>query len=351
MLESILKCELLPSQVTAVEDNESAELLEALGVGVNDKIDLDAVAMDAAPNMVTANNAGTPVQFLQFWDPVPVRIVTAPRVADDVMGRRIAGSWEDEEVVVKVLERVGQAKVYGDTQNVPFAQMNTTFEHRTIVRFESGFEITHLEERRAARMQVSAEAEKRAASAESLAIMSNNVAFNGWNAGNNRTYGFLNDPKLPAYQTVATPFESATFIQLVAIFQNAIQTLITNTKGLFNGERDTVTITLPPTKKVYLTTPTQYYGGISVEDWLKKNYPNVRIIYAPQLTRANGGADVMYIHIDMLDGQTVLAQNIQSSLYFLGFERKAKGVVEDYSCATAGFMLKQPLGIARFTGI
>jgi len=345
-MESKLKCELLPTEVKAVTEDADDGLLEALGIAVN-----ESIAMDALPNMLTTPNAGTPVQFLQFWDPEIVRMVTAPRKADEVMGRRIAGDWEDEEVVVKVLERVGQAKPYGDTSNVPFTNTNTEFKKATIVRFESGMEVSHLEQKRAAKMQVSVDAEKREGCSEALAIALNDVAFNGFSDGAGRTYGYLNEPDLPNYTAAARTIENSSFIQIVGLFQAGIAKLIKNTKGLFDPQKDSFEIVLPPSKQAYLTLPTEQYGGISVENWLNKNYPKARLVYAPQLDAANGGADVMYIHADRLNGMPVLAQNVQSVLYFLGFERKPKGQVEDYSAATAGFMLKVPVGLVRYTGV
>ena len=43
--------------------------------------------------------------------------------------------------------------------------------------------------------------------------------------------------------------------------------------------------------------------------------------------------------------------NIIPDLLFVGFEKKAKGRVEDYSAATSGFFLAQPTGLVRFSGI
>ena len=321
-------------------------LLEGLGVNV----------FDAAPATITTASSGTPVQKLQMWDPEMIRIATAPTKADDIMGRRIIGDWEDEEIITKVIEPIGQAVGYGDSSNVTLANFNTNFEHRDIVRFELGYEVTRLEEKRAAKMQVSADAEKRFAVTNGLKITMNNVAFNGYNTGNNATYGMLNDPNLSNYITVATgaggdtEWSSKTFSEITADLRAAFAQLSLQTKGLFEPQNMATTLCLPPSQYEYLTVTTEI-GGYTIKSWLENNYPKCRIELAPQFAGANSNSDVFYLFADRLNEQEVLNQNVQAVLMYLGFEPKAKGKVEDFSNATAGFMLRQPLGLVRYAGI
>lgn len=317
-----------------------------IGIEVNPNI-----AMDEAPAMITTVNAGTPNQYLQFMDPDVIRTVVAPLTIDELAGRRIAGDWADEEIVTKVIERIGQAKLYGDKQNVPLASTNVNFEKRKVVRLELGFEISHLEERRAAKMGISNEAEKREGVAQALQIAVNDIGFNGFNGGDGGTYGLFNDPNLPNYISASKTFAAGTFAENVATIQSALAALVSKTKGKVNPKRDAIVIGLPPSVQIYLTTPTKEYGGITVEDWLSANFPRIRLVYAPQFEGANGGANVMYVFAESVDGQAVLHQNVQSSLYMLGFEKTSKSVVEDYSAATAGIMLRLPIGLVRVTAI
>ena len=102
-----------------------------------------------------------------------------------------------EEIVQGILEPIGNALPYGDYTNVPLASWNTNFVRRTVIRFEKGIKVGMLEEARASRIRISTSSEKRASAALSLEIQRNLVGFNGFNGGNNLTYGFLNDPSLP----------------------------------------------------------------------------------------------------------------------------------------------------------
>ena len=162
-----------------------------------------APAMDAVQPLVTTASVTTPVQFLQFWLPGFVQVITAARKIDDLIGIMNAGSWEDEQVVQGIMERTGTAVPYGDYTNMPRASWNNNFVTRTVVRFEEGMSVGVLEQARASRMNVNDSAEKRQSCAMQLEIERNLVGFFGFNAGANNTYGFLNDPGLLAYTQVA----------------------------------------------------------------------------------------------------------------------------------------------------
>ena len=108
-------------------------------------------AMDAVNQVgITAGSITTPVQFLQNWLPGFVKVLTAARKIDEIIGITTTGSWEDEEIVQGILEPIGQSVPYGDYTVVPLASWNTNFVRRTVVRFEHGIKVGRLEEARAA---------------------------------------------------------------------------------------------------------------------------------------------------------------------------------------------------------
>lgn len=148
-------------------------------------------AMDASVPLQTAATISNPVQFFQYWEPEAVEIVTAAMKIDDIVGRTIAGNFEDEEIVVTVMERTGSAHPYTDTANINLASWNQNFMARSIVRFEEGLEVGYLESLRASRMRIDTHKEKAAAAALSLAIEHNNIGFYGYANGLNKTYGLL----------------------------------------------------------------------------------------------------------------------------------------------------------------
>lgn len=335
--------------------------LRERGIGF-DGVDLaemaEAYGFDAAPDAQATTysaNIGVPVQFLQNILPGFVRAVTTPRTIDRLIGIDTVGSWEDEEVIQGAVEPVGVAQVYNDYNNPPLASYNNAWERRSVVRFEQAASVGRLEERRASKGRINAMAEKRGAAQLILDIARNRVGYYGYNAGPNRTYGFLNDPSLPAYVSVAGGAWSAgTFAVISAQIRVALAALRTRSGTVVNPGVDRVTIAVSANKYDYLTTTTDL--GMSVMDWLNKSYPNVRVEAIPELNGANGGADVMYVYADRVDdgstdgGQT-WRQIVPARFMTVGVEARAKGVLEDYTNATAGAMLLRPFAVVRYTGI
>lgn len=341
----------------AMDEATTETTLDALGVHYTAHAmdEFRAYANDAAPALQTTPSNMTPVQFLQYWIPEMIKIVTASRDADEILGRDFAGSWEDEEIVQPVIEYTGKPRVYGDKTTFNLASFNINYEYRTIVRFEQDVEVGKLEEARASKQRVDAQGVKRDAAATALAINLNDIAFNGYNAGNNKTYGLLNDPSLPAYTAFAqgsassTTWASKTFNEIVADIKAMMSALRVRSGNNFKPERDACTLALSVAVVDQLQTVNQL-GGMSVLEWLHKTYPGCRVTSAVQLDGANSTANVAYLFADTIDGKKVIAQYMQDALRLIGVEQGAKNFKEVYSNATAGVMLRIPVGLVRYTG-
>ena len=319
-----------------------------------------SIAMDANQALITTASIPNPIQFLQQWMPGFVRIISAARKIDDLIGMSVIGNWEDEEMVQGVMEPTGTAVPYADYSNVPLASWNLNWERRTVVRFEQGLRVGTLEEKRAARAQVNSAAEKRISSALALEIIRNSVGFSGYNSGNNRTYGFLNDPGLPNYVNVAAGavgsmlWSKKTFLEITADIRTAVVALRTQSQDTIDPESVDLTLALPTNAVDRLTVVSDF--GISVRDWMKQTYPRMRVASAPQLNTANGGAGVFYLYANNIadqstDGGRVWEQMVPAKFQVLGVAQIAKGYEEDYSNATAGVMLKRPWALVRYSGI
>lgn len=337
-----------PLQLT--EDQALAALPQLAKIGIG---------MDSALVGPAGGNLGTPAQFLQNWLPGIVRQVTKVRNADALMGVQTVGSWEDEEVIQTAAELTGKAELYGDVTNIPLAGYNATYERRSIIRFEQGVMMGTLEEARAAKANISMAVEKRAAAAESLDIIRNRVAFYGYNQPDTRVFGFLNDPGLPAYANVAAgagglTWALKTFLEITRDIREMVTALVTQSGGRIRPQDTDMTIALPLGFEEYMGVTSDF--GISVGDWLSKTYPRIRVETAPELTGANGGANVAYLYAERVadsgtDGGEVISQIVPARFQALGVEKRAKGVVEDYTNALAGVMVKRPYGVVRRSGL
>ena len=358
--ESITRSHIPASKVRsfAWDSKVTESTLDKLGIGFNKESLKDMqkfYGMDAAVAGITTPSVTTPIQFLQYWMPDIIETVTAAREADAIMGIDFVGNWHDEAIVQTILEKTGQAVPYGDHTDIPLSSWNTNFEVRDIVRFEEGIQVGVLEEARAGAMNISSQSQKRAAAAESLDIERNNIAFFGYNEGSNKTYGFLNDPNLPSYSTVATGasastnWSAKTYAEITADIRTAMAALRTKTGNLFKPERDASKLVLSVAVTEFLNVENSY--GKSVYDFIKQNYPNTTIESAVQLDGANGGANVFYLFAESINGKPVLKQLGVDRFRLIGVEKKAKVFLEDYSNATAGVLVTQPIGIVRYTGV
>jgi hypothetical protein len=324
------------------DDNDIAELMESVG-------------MDALVTSSLGGGISTPVQFLQAWLPGLVKVVTAARKIDTLVGIQTVGSWEDEEIVQQTLEYTGKPQPYGDYTNIPLSSWNGAYERRTIVRFEEGFRVGKLEEKRAGKRNINSAAEKREAAAIALDILRNQIGFVGYNSGVNRTYGLLNDPSLPAYVDNPGPaWAGATFQQIIGDLRFVFATLRTQSGDLIDPSTTPITLAISTNAIDYMTVTSDQ--GISVRDWLSKNYPNARAVSAPELNSANGGANVLYAYADKVDGNStddgaVITQLVAAKMFLVGTEQQAKAIVEDYSNALGGIMVKRPFGVVRLSGI
>lgn len=312
-------------------------------------------AMDAIQGTITTGSIPNPVQFLQNWLPGQVNVITQVRNIDELVGITTTGAWEDEEIIQTIAEPTGKARPYGDLTNLPLASYNLNYERRTIVRFENGIMVGKLEDARASRANANSAALKREGATNSLEIARNSIGFNGYNAGANRTYGFLNDPNLPAYVNVSGGVWSAkTFDQITADIRVAVSALILRSGGNIDPTKVNTTLAVPTNLVVYLSTTTSL--GMSVQDWLTKSYPKMRVVSAPELYQANGGASVFYLYAETVPGSgsddgRVFIQPVPTKFQILGVEKKVKGYEEGYTNATAGVLLKRPWAVVRYSGI
>lgn len=332
------------------------QMIDGIGLDSND------VGVSPAPlSSLTTGTVPTPVQFLQNWLPGFVRVLTTARKIDELIGISTVGAWEDEEVVQGMLEPLGVAVPYGDYTNVPFASWNPSWERRTVVRFEMGLIVGALEEARTARMRASTAAEKRASSALALDIQRNRVGFYGFNDGSGRTFGFLNDPSLPAYVTApngasGSPLWSGkTFNEITADFRLALGALQNQSGDNIDPLTANITAAIPTSEAIYLGV-TNVQGNQSVRQYLAETFKGLRIVSAPELNDANGGVSAAYFYVESIqdgssdDGRT-WQQIVPTKFMTLGVERRSKTYVEDYSNATAGTLLKRPFGVYRLSGI
>ena len=253
--------------------------LSLVGIGIDEAVARKmATGMDAIEPTVTTGSVTTPVQFLQAWMPGFVKVVTSARKIDELVGIQTIGSWEDEEIVQGMLEVTGSSAPYTGLSTQSYSSWNNVFERRTVVRFKDGMMVDSLEEARASKINMNAAGNKREGAALALEISRNSIGLYGYNDGDNRTYGFLNDPSLPAYSDVATGtggtgWSVKTFLEITADIREAASALEEQSGGLIDTASDNITVAIPTESGAYLSVTSDY--GVSVQDWINKTYKNM----------------------------------------------------------------------------
>ena len=218
------------------------------------------------------------------------------------------------------------------------------------------------EEARAAEIDINTTEEKRGAATLALHILRNSVAFVGFASSiGNRTYGILNDPNLPAYDSVAptvpggdTNWADKTFLQITADLREAFSALRSQSGSVVDPSRTPTTLGIASSAVDYLSVTSDY--GNSVADWLKQTYPLNRTIAIPEFDGANAGENVFYLFADAVqdgstDGGRTFDQIVPTLVQMLGSMQTTKGHEESYTNATAGVMLKRPYAVVRRFGI
>ena len=315
------------------------------------------ISLDSALTGPAVNSSALMSSLLETMLPGVVRISTSVRLIDEIAGVRTVGRWEDERIGMRAASPVGKAELYGDTSNIPLASYSTSLEYRHVVRFEQGFMVGKLEESRQSIEGFNAAAEKRDSVNESLEMARNRLGFLGFNGGSNLTYGLLNDPSLPAYQTATSVWTGATvFSVIIGDLQRMISALETQSAGNFQDNMN-VTLVLPLGYRAVLNKVNPVSAtGETVRSWLDAQLPNVRYIFAPEFVGANAAANVAYMFIENMkgandsDGSTI-SQLVPEKFRILGSENRIKGYIEDATNALAGILIERPWAFTRMTGI
>lgn len=353
--------EMTPFTKNHAKSKNVLEVLKSFGIGL-DADDVRRVAhhhgfaMDAnfIQGLTTTAAIAVPVQFLQNWLTGFVNITFAKRAIDEFIGISTQGEWNDEEIVQGIVETTGEAVPYQDYTNTPFANFNVNFQKRTVVNFETGIRVGRKEEKNLSRIRLSSSETKRNGCTNALEIQRNAVGFNGYNAGNNMTYGFLNDPALNPYHSAAFAWSGATYLQIVGTLLTAFSGLETQSNGVIDPLKVKTTLALPTNSVNLLNTSTDF--GYSVKKWLTESYPFCRVVSAPELNNANGGANVFYLYAEEVDDQSTddkrtWIQVVPTKFQLLGVAQGSKFYEESYLNASAGALCKRPFAVYRVTGI
>jgi hypothetical protein len=247
------------------------------------------LAMDAMPTLTTDPNSGVPAMLTTFIDPAIYEIVFAPTKAAEVLGEQKKGDWLTDTVMFPVVEHTGEVSSYDDYSEQGRAGANTNWPQRQNYVFQTVLNYGDREVERAGLGRINWIAEIEAAGADILNRYTNHVYLFGVQGLQN--YGLTNDPNLPAALAPATKANTGVtwftaggapnatanevYNDIVALFA----ALVNANNG--NVDKSTpMTLAMSPGSEVALTFTNSF--NVNVEDLLKKNFPNLKVVSIPQ---------------------------------------------------------------------
>ena len=342
-------------------------LADNFGIVLPEAVDFyDAdLAMDAQPSLITTSNGGIPSFLVNYFDPKIVEILTAPLKATEILPEAKKGTWVDATAMFETAEYTGEATSYGDYQETGSAGLNTTFPQRQNYLAQTMTQWGELELERAGRGRIDLASRKQIASAKILEKFLNNSYFYG--IAGLQNYGILNDPSLPAPITpgpkawnggnpggwIVNNAQVATANEVFADIQNLVTSVNTQSVGDVTAESP-FRLVLAPQSSGALNSVTQF--NVSVMDMIKKNYPKLEVVVAPQYGSASNGGllpsgNVAQIIATEVDGNPTGVCAFSEKLRAHRVVPGTSHFRQKKTCGTFGAIIWYPIAFASMVGV
>jgi hypothetical protein len=308
------------------------------------------------PGLVTVANAGIPSFLTMYVDPKLIEVLYSPLKAAASYGEARKGDWLMETAMFAMIESTGEVSSYGDFATNGRAGANAQWPQRQAYLYQVFTEWGERELERMGLARVDWAARLNIASALTLNRFQNTSYFFGINGLQN--YGALNDPSLSALLTPTskmaggTGWAAALPTEILADFQKVFAQLQTQTGS--NLEMDTpMTALVHSISEVYLANTNSF--GLTAEGMIKKVFPNLKIMQAPQLGYPTGATTptlfTMQMWVDELEGQRTIECSFNEKM-------RAHRIVQDTSSwrqkktqGTWGAIVYRPACVSGLTGI
>ena len=319
------------------------------------------MALDAQATTVTYSNAAIPAFLTTVVDPKIIEILVTPMKAAEIAGAEVKkGTWVDTTWLFPVIESTGNVSSYGDYSTTGRSSANANWPERQQHFYQT---VTKWGERELARMgqaRVDWASRLNIASVLTLNKFQNLSYFYGIQGLQN--YGLLNDPALstPVSPTVKANFgtsgtnawftstgaPNATGLEVLADIQYLFQTLQNQAKGLVALDSP-ITLAMSPQSEVALTFTTQY--NVNVSDFLSKNFPNLKVVTAPEYAGTAG--KLVQMIVDEVDGQRTMEVAFSEKLRAHPVILDVSSFKQKKSQGTWGAIIYRPFLISQMLGV
>ena len=326
----------------------------------------DRIAMDALPGpLVTDPNSALPTILTTTIDPEIIRVVFSPLDFGMILGERQAGTWVEDTRLFPIVESTGEVSSYGDFNNNGRAGVNFNYPAFQSHLFQTIVKYGEREIERVGLAKISLISELGMASAQLLNTYQNLTYAFGVQLLQN--YGIINNPYLSAFLTPATKaaggtawFNGNTPNATANEVYNDVIALVNKLVAQSNGALNTkskMKLTMSPLSEIAMTFTNSF--GVSVADLMKKGYPNIEVMTAPQYgtqsaTNPQGystAGNVMQLIADKIQGQTVAYAAYNEKLRAHKIVPELSAWQQKQTSGTWGTILRSPVAVSGMIGI
>ena len=342
-------------------DQKTRQLCEDHGIIIGDSVrgmfephELQmkySMALDSQPTLVTQGNSGIPAFLLNYMDPKIIDVMVAPMNATKIIGEGKKGDWTTQTAMFQMREFTGSVSSYGDRNINGNSNSNTNWVNRQSYLFQTMTEWGELELARAAEARINKAADINLASALTLGKFLNKSYFYGIDGLEN--YGLLNDPALPAAIAPGSKtaggftWKKATAAEITVDITSMFEQLQSQLMGLITRETPMVLAMSPYVEPELLKSP--MYTNISVIDWIKKSYPNLRIETAVEYHTDAG--EVVQLIADKVEGQDTGTCAFNEKLRSHAIVIKGSSFEQKKTSGTWGAIIALPAGFSQMIGV
>jgi hypothetical protein len=310
------------------------------------------VAMDAQPALITTSNAGIPAFLSTYIDPKLIEILVAPMKAAEIVGEEVKkGDWTTDTAMFPVVESTGETSSYGDYSNNGVAGANTNFPQRQSYHYQVITQWGEKELAKAALAKIDWANRVNIASVLTLNKFQNKTYFYG--VAGLQNYGLLNDPNL--YAPIAPTNEGGNitwankdalgiYADILALFTQ-LQAQTGNTSLVEMDAK--MTLALSSGAIVNHGKVTQF--NVNVKTTIKDNFPNLRIMTAPEYSTAAG--NLVQLIVDEVEGQRTVEVAFTEKLRAHPIVIEMSAFKQKKSQGTFGSIVYRPMFIAAMLGV
>lgn len=335
-LQTVPYTNVFPRSVVDAYDNDGQIVGKTFG-------DVDRVAFDAQPELVTVANAGIPAFLSNYLDPKLIEILVSPMKAAEIGGETKKGDWVTTVTTFITVESTGEVSAYGDFNNGGNADSNSNFPQRQSFHYQTFTQWGEKELAYAGLAGIDLASRKNIASVLVLNKFQNATYFYG--VANLQNYGLLNDPALSAPIAPAVNWDSATAEQIFTDIVRLFRQLIAQSNGTL--DQDTrLTMALSPTNSVNLNKTNQY--NVNVFDQIKKNFPGIVVKTAPEYSTSSG--ELVQMIVDEYEGQETVTCAFTEKLRAHAMVVGSSSFSQKKSQGTWGAVYYRPVFVAQMLG-